>query len=77
MTDPRVNRAVLERLAATSGGSVLAGTDFSGLTDTLKAAGSGAAPLVQRDLWNTAWSFAAILVLLGTEWALRRTWGLR
>jgi uncharacterized membrane protein len=77
MTDPRVNRAVLERLAATSGGSMLTESQLSGLPATLKSAGSAAALPVQRDLWHTGWSFAAILVLLGTEWMLRRSWGLR
>jgi hypothetical protein len=29
-----------------------------------------------RDLWNTGWSLAAIVVLLGCEWLLRRRVGL-
>ena len=43
----------------------------------LKAGVPAAALAVRRDLWHTGWSFAAILVLLGAEWMLRRTWGLR
>jgi len=76
MTDPRMNRAFFERLAAASGGRVLAEDQLAGLTDMLKAAVPGAALAVRRDLWHTGWSFAAILVLLGAEWMLRRTWGL-
>jgi uncharacterized membrane protein len=76
MTDPRVNRAVLDRLATASGGRVLDEGQLSSLLTELKAAGSGTAPLVRRDLWHTGWSFATILVLLGTEWVLRRRWGL-
>ena len=51
--------------------------DLSGLAGLLKAAVPGAALAVRRDLWHTGWSFAAILMLLGAEWMLRRTWGLR
>ena len=29
------------------------------------------------DLWNTGWSFGAIVLLLSAEWVLRRLWGLR
>ena len=47
------------------------------LPDMLKAALPAAALAVPRDLWHTGWSFAAILVLLGAEWMLRRRWGLR
>ncbi len=76
MTDPRVNQAFLERLAARSGGRVLAEDQVPGLANILKAA-VPAALAVRRDLWHTGWSFAAILMLLGAEWVLRRTWGLR
>jgi len=76
MTDPRLNEAFFERLAAASGGRVLAENQVASLVDTLKAAVPGAALAVRRDLWHTGWSFAAILMLLGAEWMLRRTWGL-
>jgi hypothetical protein len=77
MTDPRVNQAFFERLAAASGGRVLADDRLSGLTDLLRAGLPAAALAVRRDLWHTGWSFAAILVLLGAEWLTRRRWGLR
>jgi hypothetical protein len=77
MTDPRMNRAFFERLAAASGGRVLAEDQLADLPGMLKAAVPQAAMAVRRDLWHTGWSFAAILTLLGAEWILRRTWGLR
>jgi hypothetical protein len=77
MTDPRMNQAFFERLAAASGGRVLSEDQLTGLPGMLKEAVPGAELAVRRDLWHTGWSFAAILVLLGSEWILRRTWGLR
>jgi uncharacterized membrane protein len=77
MADPRLNQAFFERLAAASGGRVLTEDQLTGLPGILKAAAPGAGLAVRRDLWHTGWSFAAILTLLGAEWILRRTWGLR
>jgi uncharacterized membrane protein len=77
MTDPRLNRQVLERVAAASGGRVLAEDQLSGLGDMLKGLVPAARLQVRRDLWHNGWSFAAILGLLGAEWLLRRRWGLR
>ena len=77
MTDPRLNVAFLARLGLGSGGRVLSENQVSELPGLLKAAVPGAALAVRRDLWHTGWSFAAILTLLGAEWILRRTWGLR
>jgi uncharacterized membrane protein len=77
MTDPRLNRQVLERVAAASGGGVLAEDQLGGLGDILKGLVPAARLQVRRDLWHNGWSFAAILGLLGAEWLLRRRWGLR
>jgi hypothetical protein len=77
MTDPRLNVAFLARLGSASAGRVLSENQVSELPGLLKAAVPGAALVVRRDLWHTGWSFAAILTLLGAEWILRRTWGLR
>ena len=70
-------QAFFERLAAASGGRVLSEDQITRLPGMLKAAAPGAELAVRRDLWHTGWSFAAILTLLGSEWILRRTWGLR
>jgi uncharacterized membrane protein len=77
MADPRLNRALLERLASASGGRVLNEDELGTLPDLLSARAPGAALAARRDLWHSGWSFAAILVLLGAEWMLRRSWGLR
>jgi hypothetical protein len=63
--DPRRNDAVLRRLGESTAARIR------------RAAASPTARLVERDVWHNGWSFAMICALLGTEWALRRRWGLR
>jgi hypothetical protein len=77
MSDPRLNVQFLERLARRSGGRVMAAGDVTGLPDLLTAGIPAARLSATRDLWHTGWSFAAIVMLLGTEWVLRRKWGMR
>jgi uncharacterized membrane protein len=77
MTDPRLNLQVLQRIALRSGGRMIAEGDGAALVEALRAGAPAAQVAVTRDLWHNAWSFAAIVLLLGTEWILRRRWGLR
>jgi hypothetical protein len=77
MTDPRLNTAVLNRLAAATGGKVVSEPDVTDLVSALEANVPAASLIVRRDLWHNGWSFATILLLLGGEWILRRRWGLR
>jgi hypothetical protein len=77
MSDPRLNVQFLERLARRSGGRVIVPGDVPRLPDLLTAGIPAARLSATRDLWHNGWSFAAIVMLLGTEWVLRRKWGLR
>jgi hypothetical protein len=77
MTDPRLNLQALQRVAAASGGRVIADADVGLLAEALRAGVPAAALSVRRDLWHNGWSLAAIALLLGTEWIVRRRWGLR
>jgi uncharacterized membrane protein len=77
MTDPRLNRQLLERVALASGGKVVNEREVGPLVQALSAGIPAARLATDRDLWHNAWSFAAIVVLLGAEWILRRRWGLR
>jgi uncharacterized membrane protein len=78
LLDPRRNDAVLRRLAESTGGTPLDADRLDGLPGLIrKAAAAPTARLVERDVWHNGWSFAIICALLGTEWALRRRWGLR
>jgi uncharacterized membrane protein len=77
MTDPRLNARLLQRLAVVSGGNMVRPGQLPPLVDALRAGVPAAAVSVRRDVWHTGWSFAAILLLLGAEWMLRRRSGLR
>jgi hypothetical protein len=77
MSDPRLNARLLQRIAAASGGSVVQEGRTPQLIEALQSAVPVAVLSVRRDLWHTGWSFAAIVMLLGAEWLLRRRSGLR
>ncbi len=78
LVDPRRNDALLARLAAGTGGAHLAAEAIDGLPARIReAVAAPAARTVQRDLWHNAWTFLAVVLLLGSEWGLRRRWGLR
>jgi uncharacterized membrane protein len=77
MTDPRLNTQVLQHLAVRSGGAMIDERDTAALVAALRTAAPSAALAVRQDLWHNAWSFLAIIVLLASEWILRRRWGLR
>ena len=77
MTDPRLNTAVLSRLAAASGGRLLVPGQTSELLEALRANVPAATLAIRRDLWHNGWSLFALIALLAGEWTLRRRWGLR
>jgi hypothetical protein len=77
MTDPRLNAPVLQRIALASGGRLVEPREAGAIVEPLRAGLPAARLAVTHDLWHTGWSFAAIVGLLGTEWVLRRRWGLR
>jgi hypothetical protein len=77
MTDPRLNVQLLQRVSLASGGGMIEPGDTNQLVEALRAGIPAAALAARRDLWHNAWSFAAIILLLGAEWGLRRRWGLR
>jgi uncharacterized membrane protein len=77
MADPRLNEEVLRRIAVASGGGYVAADEAAELPALLAAAaGEPGAPRLE-ELWHNGWIFAGLILLLGTEWALRRRWGLR
>ena len=77
MTDPRLNTALLSRVATASGGRVLSPGQTSELLEALRTNAPAALLAVRRDLWHNGWSLAVIVSLLACEWLLRRRWGLR
>jgi uncharacterized membrane protein len=77
MADPRLNQELLTRLATASGGRSVAEADISALPSMLAAAQGDAIPPERQDLWNNVWAFALLVLLLSSEWILRRRWGMR
>ena len=75
--DPRLDDAVLRRLAEESGGQYFEARDAGDLPAVLREGRTAPRPREFRDLWHNAWSFLFIVGLLSTEWLLRRRWGLR
>jgi uncharacterized membrane protein len=77
MSDPRLNRQVLERIAVATGGRVMAEDEIGELPAVLRARVPAAVLSVRRDLWHNGYAFTLIVLLLGAEWIARRRWGLR
>jgi hypothetical protein len=75
--DPRLNEAVLRRMARTTGGRYGRAADASSIPAWLQSVAPQNAAPERRDLWHEPWALAIIIMLLSAEWALRRTWGLR
>jgi uncharacterized membrane protein len=76
MTEPRLNEAVLRRLAAETSGRYLRADQVSGLAALLRESRAEAGTPEIRDLWHNGWSLLAIVGLLASEWVARRRVGL-
>ncbi len=76
MTQPRLNEAVLRRLAAESNGKYLRADQAGQLPSLLRASRAEAGTPEMRDLWHNGWSLLAIVGLLAAEWVVRRRVGL-
>jgi hypothetical protein len=76
MSEPRLNEALLRRIAEATGGRYVAGDEAEDVPSLLRARLDGDRPLEMRDLWDTGWSLMAIVGLLTAEWIVRRRVGL-
>ncbi len=78
LADPRLNEAGLRRLAEASGGRYGSADDGAAIAQwAIQAAEVSSQPPEWRDAWHTGWMFLAIVLMVSSEWALRRRWGLR
>ncbi len=77
MADPRLNEALLRRIAVASGGRYARLGEAGALASAVSEVPAGRAAPVVRDAWQTPWLVGTILLALSIEWTLRRTWGLR
>jgi uncharacterized membrane protein len=76
MADPRLNEAMLQRLAGLTGGQYLRAEDAGQLPGLLRDAQPPEATTELRDLWHNASVLVSILGLLAAEWLVRRQVGL-
>jgi hypothetical protein len=80
--DGRPRPDLLKKIAETSHGAFFSINDWNEKTfDQIETKLESQTPsqIVERRqtrLWSTFWPFALVLVLLGVEWWMRRTWGL-
>jgi uncharacterized membrane protein len=76
MTQPRLNEAVLRRLAADGNGRYVRADQAGELPSLLRESRAEAGTPEMRDLWHNGWSLLAIVGLLAGEWVARRRVGL-
>jgi hypothetical protein len=76
MAQPRLNDAVLRRLAADGNGRYVPADQAGQLPSLLRESRAEAGSPERRDLWHNGWSLLAIVGLLAAEWVARRRVGL-
>jgi uncharacterized membrane protein len=70
------NRDLMKRLAEETGGKMITLSDIEKLPEMLQNIRVPVEVTLATPLWHTPWVFAAILLLLLGEWALRRKGGM-
>jgi uncharacterized membrane protein len=69
------NRALLETLAASTGGRYIRPAELTSLAGEIPYSQAGITVQQIKELWNMPVAFLLILSLRGGEWLLRRKWG--
>jgi len=69
------NRELLEKLAEETGGKYYTASDAQKLADEISYSEAGITTRETRDLWDMPAVFLLALMLRGSEWLLRRKWG--
>ncbi|MFK7862989.1 MAG: hypothetical protein AB8B95_02065 [Pseudohongiellaceae bacterium] len=75
-TNAELDRGLLSRIADSSGGGYFALEDSQGLTDAVQYTPNAYSQQVQIDLWDRPWLLALLILLLCSDWILRRLRGL-
>ncbi len=70
------NEKLLRQMAADSGGKYYAEEDLDLLVENLRAHNTSGEIIDERKLWQSFWVFLPIIILLTTEWVLRKVAGL-
>jgi len=74
--DANMRRPFLERLAQNTGGRFYTPATVDDLPEDLQYTGAGVTITEERDLWDMPFLFLLLVLLVGGEWAYRRTRGL-
>ena len=77
LADPRMNAGVLRRLAQATGGRFIGPDEVSQVATWLDSDTARVGERSRRELWHQPWVYAALVLIVATEWVLRRRWGLR
>ena len=75
-TNAELDRGLLERIAAASGGSYFNLQDADALIDAIEFTPNAYSKEVQIDLWDRPWLLALLILLLCVDWVARRMKGL-
>jgi uncharacterized membrane protein len=70
------NRALLEHLAAQTGGQYWQPADLGRLASSIPFSEAGVTMRETKDLWDLPLVFVILILLRFAEWWLRRTWGI-
>ena len=69
------NRELLEKLAEQTGGRYFPAAEGRKLAENISYSEAGITTRETKDLWDMPMVFVLALVLRGSEWLLRRRWG--
>jgi hypothetical protein len=69
------NRELLEKLSEQTGGRYYTASDAKRLSDEISYSEAGITIRETRDLWDMPFVFFLALMIRGSEWVLRRKWG--
>ena len=74
--DAAMHAPLLKRIAQETGGRFYPADNVSSLPEDLKYSGRGVTAVEERELWHMPILLMALVVVLCTEWGLRRYWSL-
>ena len=74
--DAAMHAALLKRIAQDTGGRFYPAGETSTLADDLKYSGRGVTAVEERELWHMPALLVALVLVICTEWGLRRHWRL-
>jgi hypothetical protein len=80
MTDPSMNKEMLTALAANTGGKFFTAGNHEEIFDLIKSVNNSSArektQIKELDLWANEWLLIIVILLLGTEWFIRKRTGM-